>query len=189
MSHPPAKLAILDRDGVINQDSDDYIKSPEEWIPIEGSLQAIARLNRAGYRVFVATNQSGLGRGLFSIETLHRIHHRMVDELERHGGHVDGILFCPHVPEEQCDCRKPKPGLLMEIAQRVNQGLKGVPVIGDSYRDLQAGLAVEALPILVRTGKGERTLQERGRELGKTPVFADLSSAVDMLINRETNPS
>ena len=183
------KLAILDRDGVINQDSDDYIKSPEEWIPIEGSLQAVARLNRAGYRVFLASNQSGLGRGLFSIETLHDIHRKLVEELERQGGHIDGILFCPHTPDEQCNCRKPKPGLLLEIAHRANQNLRGVPVIGDSYRDLQAALSVEAMPILVRTGKGERTLREHRRELDKILVFDDLAGAVDMLINREAAPS
>lgn len=180
------KLAILDRDGVINQDSDHYIKSPEEWVPIAGSLKAIARLNHAGFRVYIATNQSGLGRGLFSIETLHAIHQKMVGEIQAHGGHVEAILFCPHTPEDHCDCRKPNVGLLLEIARRSNQSLKGVPIIGDSFRDLEAAWTVEALPILVKTGKGEMTLAKHRQELLETPVFTDLASAVDMLISQET---
>jgi len=180
------KLAILDRDGVINQDSDQYIKTPDEWVPIEGSLKAIARLNHAGYRVFVATNQSGLGRGLFSIETLHTIHQKMMDEIQAQGGHIEAILFCPHVPEDHCDCRKPNPGLLLEIARRANQSLKDVPIIGDSYRDLEAARTVGAVPILVKTGKGLLTLSKHAKDLRDTLIFDDLASAVDMLIRKET---
>ncbi len=176
------KIVILDRDGVINQDSDSYIKSPEEWIPIEGSLNAIARLSRAGFHIFVATNQSGIARGLFSIETLHAIHQKMLSEIQHRGGSIEAILFCPHGPDDGCDCRKPKPGLYLEIARRTGQPLKEVPVIGDSYRDLQAAVAVDARPILVRTGKGERTLKEHENEMAQITVYDDLASAIEMLL-------
>lgn len=176
------KLVILDRDGVINEDSDDYIKSPDEWIPIEGSLQAIARLNRAGFRVYVATNQSGLARGLFTLETLHEIHHKMLEELQRLGGNVEAILFCPHGPGNHCDCRKPKPGLYQEIARRTNHSLEGIPVVGDSFRDIVAARTVNARPILVRTGKGTKTEQAHADELLETEIYEDLASMVDSLI-------
>ncbi len=176
------KLVILDRDGVINQDSDNYIKSPEEWIPIEGSLNAIARLSRAGFRIFVATNQSGIARGFFSVETLHAIHQKMLAEIQHRGGTIDAILFCPHGPDDGCNCRKPKPGLYLEIARRTGQSLKEVPVIGDSFRDLQAAEAVEARPILVRTGKGERTIRQHADEIAHMTVYDDLAGAVDMLL-------
>lgn len=176
------KLLILDRDGVINEDSDAYIKSPGEWRPIEGSLQAIARLNRAGFKVYIATNQSGLARGLFTIETLNRIHQKMLDELQRQGGSIDAILFCPHGPEDQCDCRKPKPGLYEEIASRNKISLDGIPVIGDSFRDIEAALAVHARPILVRTGKGAQTERDHAASLGGIEVYDNLASTVDILI-------
>jgi len=176
------KLIILDRDGVINEDSDAYIKSPEEWVPLPGSLEAIARLNHSGYHVAVATNQSGVGRGYLDIETLNRIHQKMHRALARVGGHVDGIFFCPHAPEAGCSCRKPAPGLLQQIAERCGEPLSGVPVVGDSLRDLQAGIAVGARPILVRTGKGERTLA--GLEaLDDLEVYPDLSTVVARLID------
>lgn len=176
------KYIILDRDGVINQDSDQYIKSPEEWQPIPGSLSAIARLSRAGYRVFLATNQSGIARGLFDIETLHAIHQKMLNEIQHRGGTVDAILFCPHAPDDHCDCRKPAPGLYLEIGKRIGHSLKNIPVIGDSYRDLQAAKSVGAKPILVRTGKGERTLKEHGSEIADMAVCANLADAVDVLL-------
>lgn len=177
------KLVILDRDGVINQDSDAFIKSPEEWIPIEGSLEAIARLNQAGILVAVASNQSGLARGLFGIETLNSIHNKMHDQLERVGGHLDGIFFCPHGPEDKCDCRKPRTGLYRQIADRFGIDLRDTPIIGDSLRDLEAGLSVGARPILVRTGKGEKTQHQLdGPDLGEIRVFDSLSLAVDCLI-------
>ncbi len=182
------KYVILDRDGVINQDSDSYIKSPDEWVPIEGSLNAIARLCRAGYRVFVATNQSGIARDLFNIETLHAIHQRMLGEIQHRGGAIDAILFCPHSPDDECDCRKPKPGLYVEIGKRTHQSLLGIPVIGDSLRDLQAAEAVGARPILVRTGKGLRTLKNHGDEVAHMAICDDLASAVDMLLS-ENGPS
>ena len=124
------KLVILDRDGVINHDSDDYIKSPEEWVPIPGSLEAIARLHREGYKVIVATNQSGVGRGLFDMDTLGRIHARMLEAVRAKGGEIDAIFFCPHKPEDNCGCRKPQPGLFQEIAERLKVNLNGVYAVG-----------------------------------------------------------
>jgi D-glycero-D-manno-heptose 1,7-bisphosphate phosphatase len=176
------KLVILDRDGVINQDSDNFIKSPDEWIPISGSLEAISRLSRAGYRIFIATNQSGIARGLFDIETLNAIHLKMLQEIQHRGGTIDAILFCPHGPDDQCECRKPAPGLYLEIAQRTRQRLDNVPVIGDSLRDLQAAEAVGALPILVKTGKGKRTLSQHADAVSHIRVHDDLTSAVDWLL-------
>ena len=175
------KLVILDRDGVINEDSDDYIKSPQEWIPIAGSLEAIARLNHAGITVAVATNQSGIGRGLFSIDDLDQMHAKFQRSLARVGGHVDGIFFCPHAPDAGCDCRKPAPGLMYAIAQRFSMLLTDVPVIGDSKRDVDAALAVKARPILVRTGKGGRTHRNHP-ELHQLPWFDDLATAVADLL-------
>lgn len=174
-------MVILDRDGVINEDSDAYIKSPEEWTPIAGSIQAIARLCQHGFRVVVATNQSGLARGLFDLETLGRIHRKMHQAVSEAGGQLEGVFFCPHEPRDDCGCRKPKAGLLLQAAERLSIDLDGVPVIGDSARDLEAAQAVGARPILVRTGKGERTLQAHPA-LSEGEVFDDLDAAVDALI-------
>ena len=176
------KYIILDRDGVINQDSDEFIKSPDEWIPISGSLEAISRLSRAGYRIFVATNQSGIARGLFDIETLNAIHQKMLQEIQHRGGTVDAILFCPHGPDDHCDCRKPSPGLYLDIARRTGTSLDDVPVIGDSLRDLLAAEAVGARPILVKTGKGQRTLSTHADQVNQMSVYDDLTSAVDRLL-------
>jgi D-glycero-D-manno-heptose 1,7-bisphosphate phosphatase len=151
------KLIILDRDGVINYDSAQFIKSPDEWKPIPGSLDAIARLTQWGYRVVVATNQSGIGRGLFDMDTLNAIHDKMMRAASQVGGRIDAIFFCPHAADSTCECRKPRPGMLREIGARYNMELKDVPAVGDSLRDLQAAVAVDATPILVLTGKGERT--------------------------------
>lgn len=177
------KLIILDRDGVINQDSVNYIKSPEEWIPIPKSLEAIAHLNHAGFKVVVATNQSGISRGYFSLEQLNAIHQKMRQTLDRLGGQIDGIFFCPHSNEHNCNCRKPMPGLLLEINERLGIDLENVPFIGDSYRDLQTAWAVGARGILVKTGKGLNTLVEYSHQLGTTEVFADLATAANYLIN------
>ena len=173
-----AGLVILDRDGVINEDSEGYIKSPDEFVPIPGSLSAIARLNHAGYRVVVVSNQSGIARGLFSVETLHRIHDKLHRLLASVGGKVDAIVYCPHGPEENCSCRKPAPGMLRDVAARLGVSLAGVPAVGDAARDLEAARAVGAEPVLVRTGKGERTLAALG-EAPAVPVYADLASFVD----------
>jgi D-glycero-D-manno-heptose 1,7-bisphosphate phosphatase len=175
------KLIILDRDGVINYDSDQYIKSPDEWKPIPGSLEAIARLNQWGYRVIVATNQSGVGQGLFEMDVLNAIHDKMIKAAAQVGGRFDAIFFCPHTSGDGCDCRKPKPGLLRDIASRYNVDLGGVPVIGDSLRDLQAAVAVDAQPILVLTGKGEKTVNDPALP-AVTTVFPDLAAAVTKLV-------
>lgn len=174
-------LIILDRDGVINYDSDDYIKSPEEWSPIPGSLEAIARLTRAGYRIAVATNQSGVARGLFDSNTLLRIHDKMCRSAAAAGGDIAAIFFCPHGPEEACTCRKPQPGLLRQIAAHFNVELGGVPAVGDSLRDVQAARAVGARPILVRTGNGEKTAA-RGEGLDGVAIYSDLAAVVDALL-------
>ncbi|NWG39084.1 MAG: D-glycero-beta-D-manno-heptose 1,7-bisphosphate 7-phosphatase [Hydrogenophilaceae bacterium] len=177
------KLVILDRDGVINFDSDKFIKSPEEWKPIPGSLEAIARLNKNGYRVVVASNQSGIGRGLFDMATLNAIHAKMHKALSQFGGHIDAVFYCPHAADSQCDCRKPRPGMLKQIAERFHTDLKGVPAIGDSLRDLEAAAAVGALPVLVETGKGKKTMTAGGLPPA-TEVFPNLLAAADALIER-----
>ena len=175
------KLVILDRDGVVNEDSDSYIKSPAEWRPIPGSLEAIARLNYAGYHVVLATNQSGVGRGLFEVSTLNAIHDRMHRALAQIGGRIDAIFFCPHGADAGCKCRKPLPGLLDEIAGRFNVDLRGVPSVGDALRDLQAAAAVGAAPMLVLTGKGRKTQEAGGLPEG-TQVFDDLAEAVRAIV-------
>ena len=175
------KLIILDRDGVINLDSDHFIKSPDEWKPIAGSLEAIARLNQAGYRVVVATNQSGVGRGLFDMAMLNAIHAKMHKAVGSVGGRIDAVFYCPHAADSKCACRKPQAGMYLEIAERFDMSLIGVPVVGDSLRDLQAAAAVGAAPILVLSGKGEKTLAAGNLPEG-TEVVADLASAVDMVL-------
>lgn len=175
------KLIILDRDGVINFDSAQFIKSPDEWKPIPGSLAAIARLNHAGYRVVVATNQSGVGRGLFEMDTLNAIHEKMLKALAQIGGRIDAIFFCPHTSADNCACRKPKPGMLIEISNRFNTNLSGVPAIGDALRDLQAAVAVGAKPMLVLTGKGKKTAIDPELPAG-TLIFPDLAAAVAHLL-------
>lgn len=175
------RLVILDRDGVINHDSEQFIKTPEEWRPIPGSLEAIASLNQAGFRVVVASNQSGVGRGLIDMSTLNAIHAKMHAMLARAGGRVEAVFFCPHAADSRCACRKPKPGLLLEIALRYHVDLKGVPVIGDSLRDLQAARAVGAAPVLVRTGKGNLTLATGGLP-EDTRIFDDLAAAARALL-------
>ena len=175
------KLIILDRDGVINHDSDQYIKSPAEWRPIAGSIEAIARLNQNGYRIAVATNQSGIGRGLFDMATLNAINDKMMEMVFRQGGRIDAVFFCPHTAVENCGCRKPKTGLYEEIAARFHTELKGVPCVGDSLKDLQAAEAVGGQPLLVLTGKGKKT-KESGGMPRKTLVFADLAEAARHLV-------
>jgi len=172
---------ILDRDGVINHDSDAFIKSPDEWTPIPGSLEAIARLNQAGFRVIVCSNQSGIARGLFDMVTLNAIHQKMHSAAQQVGAHIDGIFFCPHSAEDNCDCRKPKPGMLHAIAKRFGIALKGVPAVGDSLRDLQSGFVAGCQPFLVLTGKGRMTQDKGGLPPG-TQTFADLAAAADHLL-------
>ena len=174
---------ILDRDGVINFDSDNYIKSPDEWEAIPGSLAAIAALNRAGYKVLVATNQSGIGRGYYDLDTLHRIHEKMCAELALEKGEIEKIFFCPHHPNEGCLCRKPKPGMLNQMAATYAINLADCYFVGDSQSDVAVAQAVGCKPILVKTGKGERTLANHP-ELTHVPVFADLAQAVDFILSK-----
>jgi D-glycero-D-manno-heptose 1,7-bisphosphate phosphatase len=176
-----AKLIVLDRDGVINHDSDQFIKSPDEWRPIPGSLEAIARLNHAGFRVVVATNQSGVGRGLLDIGTLNAIHEKLHKALGQVGGRLDAIFYCPHTGDSHCECRKPRPGMLEEIGRRFNVDMAGVPCVGDSERDLLAAQTVGAQPMLVLTGKGEMTLRQ-GKFPKNTVIFPDLAFAVSALL-------
>jgi D-glycero-D-manno-heptose 1,7-bisphosphate phosphatase len=175
------KLVILDRDGVINFDSDAYIKSPDEWRPIPGSLDAIARLTQAGYHVVVATNQSGVGRGLFEMATLNAIHDKMHRAAGQAGGRIDAVFFCPHTAEAGCGCRKPRAGLYEEIARRFNTSLKDVPCIGDSQKDLEAAVAAGAQPVLVLTGNGEKT-RRAGQLPPGTRVHKNLAEAVKSLV-------
>ena len=175
------KLVILDRDGTINYDSPQHIKSPDEWVPIPGSLEAIALLNQSGFRVVLATNQSGISRGLFDMATLNAIHDKMHRALGQLGGRIDALFYCPHAADSDCGCRKPKAGMYDEISSRFGVDLTGVPSVGDSLRDLQAGLAYSVQPILVRTGKGEATLAQ-GNLPDNTWVCAHLAEAVQRII-------
>jgi D-glycero-D-manno-heptose 1,7-bisphosphate phosphatase len=175
------QLIILDRDGVINFDSDQFIKSPEEWKPIPGSLEAIARLNQAGYRVVVSTNQSGIGRGLFDMPMLNAIHDKMHKACALAGARIDAVFYCPHTAENNCLCRKPKAGMLEEIAARYNISLAGVPAVGDSLRDLQSAVTMGAQPYLVLTGKGAKTQAAGGLPEG-TQVFANLAALAAELV-------
>lgn len=177
------KLIILDRDGVINEDSDDYIKSPDEWIPIPGSLDAIARLNHAGYAVAIASNQSGIARGYFSLETLAAMNVKMNDMLSQVGGRVDAMFFCPHGPKDGCDCRKPRPGLLTEIGNRFQASLGNVLFVGDNINDVKAAQAAGAKPVLVKTGKGEQTINMMAENnINNIPVYVDLADVVNTVL-------
>jgi D-glycero-D-manno-heptose 1,7-bisphosphate phosphatase len=180
-----SKLIILDRDGVINRDSPEFIKSPDEWIAIDGSMEAIAQLNQAGYTVVVATNQSGISRKLFDMETLNAIHQKMHNAAQQVGATIDAVFFCPHAADFNCDCRKPKPGMMRAIAERYNIDLKEVPVVGDSLRDLQAGFIVGCKPHLVLTGKGEATMAAGGLPPGSL-VHLNLATMVEHFLLTET---
>lgn len=183
------KLVIIDRDGTINEDRDDYVKSVDEWVPIPGSLEAIARLNHAGWQVVVATNQSGLGRGLFDMSALNVMHARMHQAVTQFGGRIEAVFFCPHTPEDHCDCRKPQPGLFKAIGERFGVELKGLPMVGDMPRDLLAGVAVGCAPHLVRTGQGAALTDcEIAKLATQAPglrVHANLAAFADFLIAQE----
>jgi D-glycero-D-manno-heptose 1,7-bisphosphate phosphatase len=183
------KLIILDRDGTINEDRDDYVKSPDEWVPIPGALEAIARLNHAGWHAVVATNQSGLGRGTFDMATLNAMHIKMNQMLARQGGRIDAVFFCPHAPEDGCNCRKPLPGLFEQIGARFGVSLRDVPVVGDTLRDLQAGAAVGCQPHLVRTGKcalmDSEEVDALCAQVPGTHVHANLTAFAEFLIRQE----
>jgi len=175
------RLAILDRDGVINHDSNQFVKGPDEFRMIAGSAEAIARLNHAGYHVVVATNQSGVGRGLFDMATLNAIHEKMMRLVAQAGGRIDAVFFCPCAAEANCECRKPRAGMFREISERFGVDLTGAPSVGDSLRDLQASAEVGARPILVLTGKGRKTRDAGGLPPG-TVICADLAEAVKQLV-------
>lgn len=175
-------LLILDRDGVINRDSREFVKSADEWQPLAGSIEAIAKLSAAGYSVTVASNQSGLARGLFGNDALLAMHRKLSNLVAAAGGEVERIVVCPHGPYDGCACRKPKPGLLLELARHYETTLEGVPVVGDSLRDLQAAVAAGARPILVRTGNGEKTEQRLPTDLANVEVLDDLAAVASMLV-------
>lgn len=177
------KLIILDRDGVINEDSDEYIKSADEWIPIPGSLDAIARLNHAGYAVAIASNQSGLARGYFTMDALAAMNVKMNDMLSPLGGRIDAMFFCPHGPKDGCDCRKPRPGLLTDIGNRFQASLSNVLFVGDNINDIKAAQAAGARPVLVKTGKGKQTARMLAeKKIRNIPVYDDLADAVDSIL-------
>ena len=177
------KLLILDRDGVVNEDRDDYVKSADEWVAVPGSIEAVARLHRAGWRVVLASNQSGLGRGLFDMDGLNAIHAKMQKSVTAAGGRIDAIFFCPHSPQDACDCRKPRPGLFRDIAARFGlDDLRGVPAVGDSLRDLQAAQPLGCALHLVRSGKGARLLAAATPLPDGTRVHADLAAFADWLL-------
>lgn len=182
------KLIILDRDGVINEDRAKGVRKAEQWEPIPGSLEAIARLTQAGYQLAVATNQSGIARGLLDLDTLYAIHRKMHESIVAAGGHIDVIVFCPHSDANECQCRKPLPGMLYTIGERLNVDLHSVHLVGDSLRDLQAAMAAGAMPVLVKTGKGEQTL-ELNKGLDHIPAYDDLAAFVDHLLEEPSESS
>ena len=179
-------LVILDRDGVINHDSAAFIKNEDEWRPLPGSLEAIAALTSAGFTLAVASNQSGIARGLFGQDALDAMHAKMLSLVHEAGGHISRIVICPHGPDDDCDCRKPKPGMLEQLARHFDTSLAGVPVIGDALRDLEAAAAVGARPMLVRSGKGRKTEAELPARLANVPVYDDLAAAARALIDQAT---
>jgi len=180
------KLIILDRDGVINHDRPKGVRSPDQWEPLPGSLEAIARLTQAGYQIAVATNQSGIARGVLDLDTLYAIHRKMHEMVVKAGGHIDVIVFCPHSDANECQCRKPMPGMLYTINERLNIDMQLVHLVGDSLRDLQAAMAAGAKPILVKTGKGMETL-ESNKGLDHIPAYDDLAAFVDQLLDESGN--
>lgn len=185
----PLKLVILDRDGTINEDRDDFVKSADEWVPLPGALEAIARLNHAGWHAVVATNQSGIGRGLFDMTTLNAMHAKMNQLLHQFGGRIDAVFFCPHVEQDGCSCRKPLPGLMTQIGERYGVDLAGVPVVGDALRDLQAAAAAGCPPHFVASGKHRNDSDAaRAQLLAQVPgarAHADLGAFAEALIQSE----
>ena len=178
------KLIVLDRDGVINEDLDQPVASVNDWSPIPGSLEAIARLYQNGWSVAVATNQSGIGRGLMTLANLHEVHQRLHEQVNQVGGKIDVIAFCPHTDSDDCACRKPAPGMLYTISERLGADLSNVVMVGDSLRDAQTAMAAAAKPIIVRTGKGQKTLDSH-KGLEHIPAFDDLASYVDNLLTEK----
>ncbi|KPJ68015.1 MAG: hypothetical protein AMJ43_00945 [Coxiella sp. DG_40] len=183
MQYDNIKLIILDRDGVINEDSDQYIKSPKEWHAISGSLEAIAKLNKTGYKVVVATNQSGIARNFLTVNILSAIHKKMQNKLAKSGGHIDDIFYCPHHPDDNCMCRKPNPKMLLDILNKYNINANKCLLIGDSLKDIHVAKKIGCKVILVKTGKGNKTLREYSHELKNIPIFENLAEAVNFILN------
>ena len=181
---PPELFIVMDRDGVVNEDSDDYIRCASDWVPISGSMDAIAKLTQSGFRVAVVTNQSGLARGLFDIAALNGIHNKFRDHLALSGGRVEMILFCPHSPTDECNCRKPRLGLFIQLAQRIGFPLNGIPYIGDSITDIEVARSAGMTPMLVMSGKGQKTLGIHGKILDGIRVFQDLREVAEVLVSR-----
>lgn len=187
-SHHAVKLVILGRDGVLNAYREDHVKAPEEWQPIPGALEAVARLNHAGWHTVVATNQAGIGRGMIDMASINAVHAHMNRELMARGGRIDAVFFCPHAPEEQCDCRKPLPGMMLDIGRRYGVDLAQVPMVGDTLRDLQAAAAAGCEPHLVLTGRAEGldadAVAQRVAQVPATQVHADLPAFAEWLLRR-----
>jgi len=178
------KLVVIDRDGTLNREPEDYLRGPDDWEPLPGALEAVARLNEAGWRVVIASNQSGLGRGLFDVATLNAVHARMHKAVAQAGGRIEAVFFCPHAPEDECDCRKPAPGLFLQIAERYGIAPVQLVAVGDSVRDARAGVAAGCDTHLVRTGQSVG-----GRPADLPPgvsTHADLLAFADALIGRAT---
>jgi D-glycero-D-manno-heptose 1,7-bisphosphate phosphatase len=174
------KLVILDRDGVINYDSPEYIKSPQEWHPITGSLEAIANLHQHGFVICVATNQAGIGRGLYSLQDLEQIHGKMLQAVTDSGGKITAVFHCPHIPDDDCQCRKPRPGLIRQIAHHLHTAVEGAPLVGDKLTDIEAGIAAGCKPILVQSGGAELTLDQLPHS--DIPVYQNLAGAAAAII-------
>jgi D-glycero-D-manno-heptose 1,7-bisphosphate phosphatase len=191
MIHIP-RLVILGRDGILNVYREDHVKAPDEWQPIAGALEAVARLNHAGWHTVVATNQSGIGRGMIDMASVNAVHQRMMQRLAEVGGRLDAVFFCPHTPEDKCDCRKPKPGLMLQIARRYGIDLRTVPMVSDTLRDLQAAHAANCEPHLVRTGRAgaltDAQVVEIVQQVPSTEVHDDLSDFVDFILERAHVP-
>jgi D-glycero-D-manno-heptose 1,7-bisphosphate phosphatase len=187
--NPGLKLVILGRDGVLNEFRDDHVKAPEEWTPLPGALEAVAKLHHAGWHVVVATNQAGIGRGMIDMASFNAVHLHMMQLLHRAGGRIDAVFFCPHTPEDECDCRKPLPGLMKQIGQRFGVDLRNVPMVGETARDLHAALAAGCEPHLVRTGRAagldDAQVERMIAQAPGTTVHRDLAAFVDWLLQRE----
>ena len=189
---PVVKLVILGRDGILNEFRDDHVKAPEEWYPIPGALEAVSRLNHAGWHAVVATNQSGIGRGMIDMASVNAVHADMLKQLQAVGGRIDAVFFCPHTPEDQCDCRKPLPGLMRDIGKRYGIDLKHVPLVGDTLRDLQAAQAAGCEPHLIRSGRasvlGPELVELMVDQVPGTRVHDDLAAFAEHLLGRSGVP-
>ena len=189
---PVVKLVILGRDGILNEFRDDHVKAPEEWYPIPGALEAVSRLNHAGWHTVVATNQSGIGRGMIDMASVNAVHAHMLKQLMAVGGRIDAVFFCPHTPEDQCDCRKPLPGLMRDIGKRYGIDLKHVPLVGDTLRDMQAAHAAGCQPHLIRSGRaavlGPELIKDIVDQLPGTRVHDDLAAFAEYLLGRGGAP-